>query len=133
MGKIELNQAMDMQTIFDNWKLNAKRQDDRNFAFLRSLKMQSERTVDQAAQQLHEEAFSIIDCTQCANCCKTVSPQFIKEHIRRIAKHLGMEASEFEKQFLVDFPPFSSMAQISQIKVPVSDIFHSGKGAFKSG
>ncbi|HEY4759666.1 MAG TPA: YkgJ family cysteine cluster protein [Thermoguttaceae bacterium] len=100
MGKIELNQAMDMQTIFDNWKLNAKRQDDRNFAFLRSLKMQSERTVDQAAQQLHEEAFSIIDCTQCANCCKTVSPQFIKEHIRRIAKHLGMKTSEFKKTYL---------------------------------
>ena len=42
------------------------------------------------------EAFSIIDCVQCANCCKTVSPRFFKEDVGRIAKHLGMTADDFE-------------------------------------
>lgn len=91
---------MDMQTILDEWKQNAQRREERNFAFLRSLKMRGERPVDRAARQLHEETFSIIDCTQCANCCKTVSPLFRKEDIRRIAQHLGMKATEFVATYL---------------------------------
>ncbi len=94
---------MDMQTIVDDWKANAERHDDRNFAFLRSLKMKDDRAVDQAARQLHEEVFSVIDCidcTQCTNCCKTVSPLFSKADIRRIAKHLGMTAMDFKATYL---------------------------------
>ena len=34
---------MDMQTIIADWKANAERHADRNFAFLRSLKMKNER------------------------------------------------------------------------------------------
>lgn len=86
---------MDMQAIVNDWRANAERHEDRNFAFLYSLKMKDERTVDRAAHRLHEEAFSIIDCTQCANCCKTVSPKFRKTDIRRIAQRLGMKAADF--------------------------------------
>ena len=67
---------MDMQTIVDDWKANAERNLDRNFKFIHRLKMKSDRTVDRVAHRLHEEAFSIIDCTQCANCCKESSPLF---------------------------------------------------------
>jgi len=91
---------MDMQTIVDDWKANAERHEDRNFAFLHSLKMKDDRAVDRAAHRLHEEAFSIIDCTQCANCCKTVSPKFRKTDIRRIASHLGMKRTEFQATYL---------------------------------
>ena len=91
---------MDMQTIVDDWRANAERHEDRNFAFLHRLKMKDDRVVDRVAHRLHEEAFSIIDCTKCANCCKTVSPQFCKTDIRRIAKHLGMETTEFQATYL---------------------------------
>ena len=91
---------MDMHTIVDDWKTNAQRHDDRNFAFLRSLKMKSERPVDQAAQQLHEEAFSLIDCCQCANCCKMISPRFTQADIRRVAKHLAISAAQFQATYL---------------------------------
>ncbi len=91
---------MDMQTIVADWKANAERRADRNYAFLRSLKMKNERAVDCAARQLHDEAFSIIDCTRCANCCKTVSPLFLPEDIRRIAEHLGMTESDFKATYL---------------------------------
>ena len=49
---------VDMQTIIADWKANAERHVDRNFAFLRSLKMKNERAVDRAARELHDEAFS---------------------------------------------------------------------------
>ena len=91
---------MNMQTIVDDWRANAERHIDRNFAFLHSLKMKSDRVVDRVAHRLHEEAFSIIDCTQCANCCKAVSPQFLKADIGRIAEHLGMEPADFQAKYL---------------------------------
>jgi Fe-S-cluster containining protein len=91
---------MDMQTIIADWKANAERRSDRNFTFLRSLKMKNERAVDRAARELHDEAFSIIDCIQCANCCKTVSPLFLKGDIRRIAKHLGLTDADFNATYL---------------------------------
>jgi uncharacterized protein len=91
---------MDMQAIVADWKANAERRSDRNFAFLRSLKMKSERAVDRVARELHDEAFSIIDCIRCANCCKTISPLFLKKDIRRIAKHLGMTDADFEATYL---------------------------------
>ncbi len=91
---------MDMQTIIADWKANAEKHVDRNFAFLRSLKMKNERAVDRAARELHDEAFSIIDCTRCANCCKTVSPMFIEEDIGRIAQHLKTTEAEFKATYL---------------------------------
>jgi len=91
---------MDMQAILNDWKQNARRHEERNFAFLHRLKMRDERPVDRAARQLHEEVFSIIDCTQCANCCKTVSPLFRKDDVRRVANHLGMTANDFKAQYL---------------------------------
>ena len=39
---------MDMDMIIEDWKQNAERHDSRNFKFLRSLKMKSERAVDRA-------------------------------------------------------------------------------------
>jgi hypothetical protein len=68
--------SMDMQALVNDWKANAQKYDDRNFAFLHSLKMKSDKAGDQAVHQLHEEAVSIIDCSKCTNCCTTISPQF---------------------------------------------------------
>lgn len=91
---------MDMQTVFDDWKTNAERHYKDNFRFLRSLKMKDDRAVDRTAQRMHEEAFSIIDCLQCANCCKAVSPLFRKSDIRRIAEHLGLTPADFVATYL---------------------------------
>ena len=93
---------MDMDTIINDWKQNAERHDCRNFGFLRSLKMKSERAVDRAARKLHQEAFSIIDCLQCANCCKTLSPTLTAEDVARIAARLGMDAAAFRTEYLVE-------------------------------
>lgn len=91
---------MDMQSIVDDWKANAEKHGDRNFAFLRSLKMEDDEAVDRAVRRLHEEAFSIIDCTRCANCCKEVSPQFDATDVDRIAEHLGLATDEFKSRYL---------------------------------
>jgi Fe-S-cluster containining protein len=78
-----------------DWKENAKRRDDQNYLFLRRLKQKSEKKVDRIALELHQEAFAIIDCTKCANCCRTLKPIFTQEDIARIAGHPGMATDEF--------------------------------------
>ncbi len=53
-----------------------------------------------ALPDLHEEAFSKIDCLQCANCCKNHSPRFKQPDIKRIAKALRMKEGELVASYL---------------------------------
>lgn len=50
--------------------------------------------------QLHQEAFSKIDCLACAACCKNYSPRFKTPDIKRISKHLGLKESVFIDKYL---------------------------------
>jgi Fe-S-cluster containining protein len=83
-----------------DWQANAKEHDDDNYWFLRSLKLKSDKKVDRIALELHQEAFRIVDCTKCANCCRTLRPDFTSEDIDRIAGHLGMVRKEFIAAYL---------------------------------
>ncbi len=47
-----------------------------------------------------EKVWQEIDCTQCANCCKTMTPAFSKADIIRIATHLRMRPSDFRDKWL---------------------------------
>ena len=40
--------------------------------FLAQLKKKAPKNLDKIVQQVHNEVFQEIDCTQCANCCKTL-------------------------------------------------------------
>jgi Fe-S-cluster containining protein len=40
------------------------------------------------------------DCLHCANCCKTMSPTYTPEDIRRISAHLGMTPTAFREKWL---------------------------------
>lgn len=53
-----------------------------------------------ALPDLHEEAFSEINCLECANCCKNYSPRFKQPDIKRIAKVLKMKEGDFTQQYL---------------------------------
>ena len=83
-----------------DWSETAESHDDDNYEFLRSLKQRSFKKVDRITLALHQEAFSIVDCTKCANCCRTLRPVFSAEDIKRIAGHLGMEPDEFIAAYL---------------------------------
>ncbi|HMT97153.1 MAG TPA: YkgJ family cysteine cluster protein [Ferruginibacter sp.] len=49
---------------------------------------------------LHDEAFSKINCLDCAACCKNYSPRFKTPDIKRIAKGLGLKESVFIDTYL---------------------------------
>src|SRR5215831_11838657 len=49
---------------------------------------------------LHEEAFSHINCLNCAACCKNYSPRFKTPDIKRISKHLQLKESDLIEKYL---------------------------------
>jgi Fe-S-cluster containining protein len=64
------------------------------------LKRADKNKVLKKLPDLHEEAFSKIDCLQCAACCKNYSPRFKTPDIKRISKHLKMKENVFIETYL---------------------------------
>ncbi|MFK7970850.1 MAG: YkgJ family cysteine cluster protein [Bacteroidia bacterium] len=71
-----------------------------NKALLNKLRKIKPNKLDKAFHDLHEEAFSHMDCLDCANCCKTTSPVFTEKDIQRIARHLRMRPAHFTETYL---------------------------------
>ena len=42
-----------------------------------------------------------VNCMECANCCKTMTPTFTKADVKRISAHLEMKPKEFMDKWLV--------------------------------
>ena len=68
--------------------------------FLGNLKKKAPKNLDKIALEIHQEVFEEIDCTACANCCKTLGPDFKEADITRIAKYFKMKLPAFEAEFL---------------------------------
>ena len=68
--------------------------------YKRLLEKGNKNKILKALPDLHEEAFSKIDCLQCANCCKNYSPRFKQPDIKRIAKRLRVKEGELVDQYL---------------------------------
>ncbi|HEL2057016.1 TPA: YkgJ family cysteine cluster protein [Streptococcus suis] len=68
--------------------------------FLASLKKKPQKNLDKIVQQVHMEVFNEIDCTACANCCRTLGPLFTEADITRIAKYFKMRLPAFEEMYL---------------------------------
>ena len=66
--------------------------------FLRGITHRKVRGLDSLAKALHIQAFEKIDCLECANCCKTMSPTY--KNVHRIAKYLGMSYQEYFNKYL---------------------------------
>ncbi len=83
--------------VNDNWQKKAAANQKQYKQFL---KQADKNKVLKQLPDLHEEAFSKVDCLQCANCCKNYSPRFKTPDIKRISKHLKMKESVFIDTYL---------------------------------
>lgn len=68
--------------------------------FLAKLKQKPPKNLDKLVQEIHREVFEEIDCLDCANCCRTLGPDFTEADITRIAKHFRMKLPVFEELYL---------------------------------
>lgn len=93
--------GLNHEAVVENWQQNAEHHDEENYRFLRSLKFRNYGfNPDELAADLHQQAFQILDCTRCANCCQSLTIMFNGEDIQRIAGHLNMTVDEFMAEYL---------------------------------
>ena len=69
-------------------------------SFFQRLKKRPPKKLDKITQNIHEEVFAQTNCLDCANCCKTTGPLFVRKDIERIAKYLRLKPEQFEAQYL---------------------------------
>jgi len=74
--------------------------DDKNWEFRSWLKQNAPDNIDGIVRALSQKYFALIDCTECANCCRSLQTEFKKSELRTIAKTLGQSIEAFEKQFM---------------------------------
>lgn len=73
-------------------------------------------------------AWERTDCLDCANCCKTMSPTYTPEDIRRISAHLGMTPKAFREKWLYkdktgDWMNVKQPCQFLDLKTNMCDIY----------
>lgn len=81
-------------------KEKAKNTEAETKTFFTKLKKKKPKQLDAITHALHDEVFEEIDCLECANCCKSISPIIIDKDIERMAKQLRMKPSAFIDQYL---------------------------------
>lgn len=83
--------------LLRNWEKKSK---ERQKEYKKFLHRANKNRVLKELPELNDEAFSKIDCLQCANCCKNYSPRFTPPDIKRISKYLGIKEGEFRDRYL---------------------------------
>lgn len=84
-------------------KKNGEMKEDEYWKFrarLKNLDMSS-KELDSLVHEIYDEVAAQIDCTQCANCCKEISPVMDEKDIAKFAEGLKISLKEFKKRFLV--------------------------------
>ncbi len=83
--------------ILKNWQ---KKSGDRIKLYKNYLHRADKNKVLKQLPDLHEAAFSNINCLDCAACCKNYSPRFKTTDIKRISRHLKQKEGEFIENYL---------------------------------
>ncbi|HEX4075755.1 MAG TPA: YkgJ family cysteine cluster protein [Candidatus Acidoferrales bacterium] len=72
--------------------------DDENWEFRSWLKQHAPDDIDGLVKTLSRKYFALIDCKECANCCRTLHVGINKTELHAIAKTLGQSIEAFQKQ-----------------------------------
>ncbi len=83
--------------VLENWE---KKSRERQKLYKIYLHRAKKNDVLEKLPDLHEEAFTKIDCLQCGNCCKNFSPRFKTPDVKRISRLLQLRESEFIETYL---------------------------------
>ena len=85
------------EPLLHNWQ---KKTTERSKVYKQFLDRANKNKVLKELPDLHDEAFTNINCLDCAACCKNYSPRFKMPDIKRIAKYLNIKEGEFISKYL---------------------------------
>jgi len=94
--------APQIETDLSTIQQLSQEHDDENWEFRSWLKQNAPHNIDGTVKALSQKYFALIDCTQCANCCRSLKTEFKKSELHTIAKTLGQSIEAFKKQFMSD-------------------------------
>lgn len=86
--------------MLDKHKKNFKQHKKPFKKFLRKFDELYVPEMDVIAAKAETKAWEKVDCLDCGNCCKKMTPTFIDSDIQRISKHLGMTEAAFKKKWI---------------------------------
>ena len=84
----------------DHLKKAAEKVEKSSKQWISSFNKKQANKLDSTVHSLHNKIFEQIDCLQCANCCKSISPALYDKDIERLAKALKIKPSEFINVYL---------------------------------
>jgi Fe-S-cluster containining protein len=92
---------MDKKTInIKSFKSRAYRKRKDLQKFMKKLQRKAPAGMDVLAKKLDTETWKDIDCLECANCCKTMTPTYTKTDVKKIATYLKISVKEFHDRWL---------------------------------
>ncbi|MEO6221014.1 MAG: YkgJ family cysteine cluster protein [Ginsengibacter sp.] len=56
--------------------------------------------LDKLSEEIDKAVWEQVNCLNCANCCKVMSPTYTFQDIKRISAHLGMRPKNFKEKWL---------------------------------
>lgn len=68
--------------------------------FLSKLEKNPPRAFKKSIAEIEKQVWVETDCLSCANCCKTMTPTFTKQDMKRISAHFGQTVGEFQEKWL---------------------------------
>ena len=93
---------MKIETDLKKIKRLAEKHDDQNWDFRTFLKgYDAPDDLDAIVHDLYRRVSAAIDCTKCANCCKTVGPVLDGQDIVKCSKRLDIPPNDFKNQYLI--------------------------------
>lgn len=88
------------ERLLNEIKSNCRSNVNNNKQFFSKLKRVNYKILDYVVLEYHNEVFSETNCTECANCCKSISPILYESDIKRLAKGLKMKIASFKDKYL---------------------------------
>ncbi len=84
----------------DNFRITAATNKKKFSGFIDNLASNIPANMPEIAAQADRAVWEKIQCLDCANCCKTMTPAYNKADILRIATHLRMKPKDFIARWL---------------------------------
>ena len=97
--------AMKVETDIKRIEMLAAQKEDDNWKFRCFLKRRCDlpsEEIDALFQRFSEDVTREIDCTECANCCRKVSPLLNSKDVETLAALLGLSRGVFCEKYLVE-------------------------------
>lgn len=91
---------MEQEVDIKKYRQRAYRKKKVLSAFLKKLEKKRPPLAKKAMKEAEQHAWSKVNCQQCGNCCKTMTPTWKKSEIKRVAQHFGMSYKEFFDKWL---------------------------------